>query len=1061
MSFQGDVRGIGLAELLQGLARGQKEGILTLTAKGTRRSVLGIEDGKAWLLPDPDEDPEGWAARAADAWANDPEFTVTAERLEPIAKAGRLETLYALLDGGGVHFRFDPGSVGDRTTTLASEGAPASRVHCPPTPIEFLLLEYARIADELELAGTPAFPDPSNRPCLVSVEALGETPPALRESCDGASSIQEIADRLAQPLRQVQLGLLKGVRGGGLRLAAPLEQLHDAVEEMRRERYSRAANRLTVWCQDGAPGPLDEADADTLTQEWVAGRLISCARLMEMRDVRTLLRRLDATLGCTSHAVAHWTEAQRMAPGDRIVRLRLAAARLREEGEDCTMEPREALDLARDLRDHGAAILSGPALAIAAHLQPTAVSERLELGLGLLGASRVADAGPWILSACADMLAQGHADRLLAPLRSLLEQDPRNREARELLTRARRRSTRSRKFRRHATIAGAVALTFATMGLSKLRSDEARRAEIESIERMTGSPTAALARLDATFASDLSVEILELRMRLEDRLRKEEEVLVQEWDETFDRARDEALEGELLVALELYRSLPEPPELRLLSRPWRSGTEVLSGMTARLEAEVVALGPPSIHAPRQVTVESDVRDQVERLERALSEEERTSPILAAFRADLDAIEELLLTRGRSRSVARLEAEHERTLRENDELLALAHAAVDRGDHAEALEFYGRILENDPAGKVRRVLEQEVARTRRRLETLERARAAATAGDHARALELLQETFEDTDGIALPFSVTTTPPGVRVTAQRNGEDLGEGAPLTTPLVLEGTFADTWTLRFDQDGFDSRALVVRGPQDVDLELSRTPALHFQVDGRVDAIPAPVGDGTSGEYVLCDRGGAIARVGWGGEVRWTRDVEDVSGVARRPVRMPGLQGVQLLLTESGNAWLLDPEDGVLRGPRSLPAPPVFGPVVVATEARAVLRDGSVAAWTSSLLPEVTAGAGASGLDESLRYGFEGLFTVLRPEAGGGILETRAGEGQRWTVEVGEGWYTVRAGGASATPFHVRREGACAYVAWEAPSVEGDPPVLWVSDGLGLRAFVPPGTERTVAAR
>ena len=60
MSVQGDVRGIGLAELLQGLARGQKEGILTLTASGTQRAVLGIEDGQAWLLPDPDEDPQVW-----------------------------------------------------------------------------------------------------------------------------------------------------------------------------------------------------------------------------------------------------------------------------------------------------------------------------------------------------------------------------------------------------------------------------------------------------------------------------------------------------------------------------------------------------------------------------------------------------------------------------------------------------------------------------------------------------------------------------------------------------------------------------------------------------------------------------------------------------------------------------------------------------------------------------------------------------------------------------------------------------------------------------------------
>ena len=101
MSFQGDVRGIGLAELLQGLARGRKEGVLTLTSKGEKRAVLGLEDGKAWLLPDPDEEVEDWKTRGRDAWADDPSFTIEPSRMEPIVKAGRLEQLYSLLDGGG------------------------------------------------------------------------------------------------------------------------------------------------------------------------------------------------------------------------------------------------------------------------------------------------------------------------------------------------------------------------------------------------------------------------------------------------------------------------------------------------------------------------------------------------------------------------------------------------------------------------------------------------------------------------------------------------------------------------------------------------------------------------------------------------------------------------------------------------------------------------------------------------------------------------------------------------------------------------------------------------
>ncbi|MDG1491976.1 MAG: DUF4388 domain-containing protein [Planctomycetota bacterium] len=1069
MSFQGDVRGIGLAELLQGLGRGQKEGTLTLTAVGAQRAILGVAEGKAWLLPDPDEETEAWAIRARDAWAEDPAFELTAERLEPIAKAGRLETLYALLDGGGVHFRFDPGPLGDRTTVLAPEGSQKQRVHCPPTQIEFLLLEYARIEDEVELAGEPCLPHPDGTPCVTSREDLGTMPTELQENCDGSSTIQEIADRLAQPLRQVQLGLIKGIKAGGLRYALPLEQLHAAIQEMQRAEYSRAASRLTFWCREGAPGPLDPADADALTNEWLAGRLLLSLRSMEASKVRTLLRRLDATLQSPSHAVVHWTEALRLFPGDRAVRLHLAAARLRDEGDACGMDPREALDLARDLRDHHSPVCSGPALAIAAHLQPRAVSERLELGLSLLGASRVPDAAPWILTACTDMLAQGHADRLLAPLRTLLEHDPRHREARELLTRARRRSSRSKKLRRHATIGGAIALTFVAMGVTKLRSSEERRDRIAAIAGMVDRPAEALALLEDDFRTDLSVEILDLRMMFEDKIQEEEVVLIEQWDATFDHARQEAVEGEMLLALEMYRRLPEPPALRIMSRPWRSGTEILSSITERLRVQIAALGPPTIHAPRQITVERMVLENIEMLERALTDEEQASPMLASFRTELSELTERTISRKRTRSVERLDAEHARILKENDQLLELAHAALELGQFDVALEHYEGILRNDPAGKVRRVLEKEVAATRQKLDSVARARAAASRGEHPAALAILSETFEDPMGITLPWRVSSTPPGARVTVLRDGERTPLEEPLHTPFELAGTFADTWTLRFDLEGFDSRALVVRGPQDLEIALSRSPAVQFEVAGRVDAIPAPVGDGSTGDYIVCDRNGAIARVAWGGEIRWRLDIKDVSGIARRPVTLPGRQGQQLFVTETGGAWLLDPEAGTLQGPRKLEASPVFGPVVIGDEARALLRDGSVASWTSSLLPEYdSAPSSLIGLDESLRHGFQGLFTVQRPTGSeSGALRTATADGGGWSIEIENDWYRVTEDRRQEedqhedVAFFIRRSGSWSYVAWEAPSIKGDPPVLWISDGLGLRAFLPPGTERTVDAR
>ncbi|MEL6714175.1 MAG: DUF4388 domain-containing protein, partial [Planctomycetota bacterium] len=264
MSFQGDVRGIGLAELLQGLARGQKEGVLTLTSRGDQRSVLGMEDGKAWLLPDPDEDQEHWRTRARNAWADDPSFTISAERLQPIVKAARLETLYALLDGGGVHFRFDPGEMPARFTRLEEEGHPVTEIHCDPAPVEFLLLEYARMADEIELAGSPVLPSREVIPCVSDQDELAKISPALVAQVDGNSTIVEIADRLGWPLRQAQLALLGGLESGGFRLAHPIEVLRLALHELQRKAFARAASRLELWCRRGSPGPLVPEDAEAL-----------------------------------------------------------------------------------------------------------------------------------------------------------------------------------------------------------------------------------------------------------------------------------------------------------------------------------------------------------------------------------------------------------------------------------------------------------------------------------------------------------------------------------------------------------------------------------------------------------------------------------------------------------------------------------------------------------------------------------------------------------------------------------------------------------------------------
>ena len=55
MTFQGDVGGIGLADLLQSLARG-RDGTLTLLGREGLQCTLGIEGGMIHLLPEPSEE---------------------------------------------------------------------------------------------------------------------------------------------------------------------------------------------------------------------------------------------------------------------------------------------------------------------------------------------------------------------------------------------------------------------------------------------------------------------------------------------------------------------------------------------------------------------------------------------------------------------------------------------------------------------------------------------------------------------------------------------------------------------------------------------------------------------------------------------------------------------------------------------------------------------------------------------------------------------------------------------------------------------------------------------
>ena len=74
MSFQGDVGGIGLAELLQSLTRGRREGVLRLTTPCGLVSTVGLSQGMVYFLPEEAEDPQIWKDRARQAWIHNQDY---------------------------------------------------------------------------------------------------------------------------------------------------------------------------------------------------------------------------------------------------------------------------------------------------------------------------------------------------------------------------------------------------------------------------------------------------------------------------------------------------------------------------------------------------------------------------------------------------------------------------------------------------------------------------------------------------------------------------------------------------------------------------------------------------------------------------------------------------------------------------------------------------------------------------------------------------------------------------------------------------------------------------
>ncbi len=1039
MSFQGDVRGIGLAELLQGLARGRKEGVLALSSRGGSRSTLGLAGGKLFLLPDSDEDAEYWRDRVRDAWAADPAFRVDYLRMSEIARAQRMENVYRLLDGEGIHFRFDPGpfSLGGETPA-GEQGSEQTSVHCDGISVESFLLEYARVADELQRKEGA-----THVPCEVVPYLID---PGLRESnarflheIDGRSTLLEVCDRLGWAIRVGQISLWAELERGAVRLAEPDEMLRLALHELAHKNFTRAATRLEAWSRDATPGPLAPERAQALANEWIAGRLPTALRTMSSRAIRALLRRIDHGLANPSAAVVHWEEAARKERRDRIARLHWLACQFRE-GQGDRPDVRELLDLAREFRESGSPARAAPALVMAAHRQPKSLSAQLEVGMGLVSVGRVAEGSPWVLEAVRDLLARDSADRALSPLRELFEADPTNREVRDLLAVARRSSTSVRKLRKNALILVSLVAVGGVGALVKVHSDRRRESLIEEVRAAMEEPLRASALLDEYFGDDPGLEIVKLRDEIVTRRRDLEFGRRNAWSDLYRAAQTECSKGDPLVALQKIVDLPPPPDLELVQEIWPSTDLLYADIVDHMLEQLDALGAPVEGSVEQMRLEDEKERSVQSLERVAGEMQPTESV-ELFRQHLARVHAAVAERRAMREDL-LREQAERALNEQQNIFlqdARSHAAA--GDFERALLRYEELLATDSDGRITRVLAKAVEEVRTNKKAVDRARELASSGKHEEAWKVLSTSLDKPELYFVPWHVESFPAGAVVT-------LDDGTTRTTPFDIETTFAHTSGMVFHSPGYDRLTMRVERPRDLFVYLSRTPERTWATEGRTDALPLAVGE----DHLVADRRGTVARVGARGEVVWEQKTGSVAGFARCPVALPGRSGHVLAVTEDGRAWIIGIETGELEGPWDLRAAPVAGPYPVQDTVCVRLSTGELASFHTRLRPTIAAASQSmdhNALDERHRSGVEGGLAVLR--RGSVLSDHLQSPWSDWVVQVAEEVYRVFRASDPQGGYTVHRKGEWSYLAWEAPHGKLAEGRLWISDATGLRAFAP----------
>jgi tetratricopeptide (TPR) repeat protein len=1050
MSFQGDVAGIGLGELLQGLARGERNGILTLTEKSVSATV-GLRRGQMYLLPSTDEDEGLWRERCLRAYADDPNGNLEAARRASIARASRLETFYRMMEAPNLHFRFDPGqlppapsaallspdsaALGHRKVSLAlgdeqefaEEGEDSS--WGTGMPVEYLLLEHARISDELR-TGAGAQLLAFDLPRALDPERQAPEARDFLEQCNGTSTVQEIADRLAWPLSKCRGVLGEYLAAGLVRVAPARELLAAAQRELELGRAGRAALRLEGWLARGTSGPLSPADAQLLLAEWGKERLQKALAVAEPGVGRAILRRLDRLESDALKVHARWKALAALHKQDDLTLLHEVSLRL-VSSQTNSRTFADLLRLAHAFHQRGRERRTRMLLRLCANHLPEEGPIRVELGRRMLDAGLMNEGSRWLLNIARELLQANEGDAAVLPLRAILRVAPEHEEARALLAQAQVVKQKVKRRRVGLSVGLSAGLTLALVALVKLH--DYRRAERWAADASKYSPSDALARLDGEFGSNPPARIATLREELERSLAEEQRASFESWSKAYREAEEACRFGDPLLGFARALELPAAPHGSAAATP---DTNDLLGQLARRLGDLAKELDVSAEAPLEALNEEErLLDLLAEFEELMKS--RTLPPQAhSFQFRVSELRGEIEARRGSRAAERERNQAKERAKEQDILLATARAHDNAGDLERALTAYDRLIESDSTLAHIPELQVEIERVRQHHGAFRDALELCTQGRHAEAEGLLRPLCPRPIEHLMPYRVESLPSGARVT-------FPDGHVRTTPFTGKSGFGEETSLTFSLPGYQDRVLRLTDPADLLVCLSFFPERWWKSAHKVEAAPVPSGD----DHVVADRRGRMARLDQHSRSKWELELKTLGGIARTPVFLPNKSGWLFVVSEDGQVWLVQASSGNIEGPRDIGSPPVAGPDLTRGGVSVQFADGRVGLWTDALEPvfyEAEAPIARSLDKDSL---ITPSIELLRRSAGASPSLSSPWNG--WTVTVHEREYRVRA--SDGRGFSAEREGEWVFVAWEKPKVLVPHGRLWVSDAGGLRAYAP----------